>query len=55
MFAAAPSGLSRDCSVGLETSASAEVKSILSNICVMENTDVNAICSITTRILKEYI
>ena len=51
----APSGLSRNSSVGLETSASAEVKSILSNTCVVENTDVKVICSITTRILKEFI
>ena len=52
---ARPSGLPRDCSVGLETSASVEVKSILSDICVVENTDVKVICSITTRILKETI
>ena len=39
----------------VETPASAEVKSILSNICVVENTDVKVICSITTRKLKESI
>ena len=56
MFTSAPpAGLSRDCSVGLETSASVEVKSILSDICEVENTDVKVICSITTRILKESI
>ena len=48
----APSGISSNWLVGLETSAIAEVKSILSDTCVVENTDVKVICSITTRILK---
>ena len=51
----APSGRSTDCSVGFETSASSEVKSIPSDIYVVENTSVKVICSITMRILKEYI
>ena len=51
----APSGLSSNWAVGLETSASAEGKSILSDACVVENTDVKVICSITTRMLKGYI
>ena len=51
----APSGRSTDCSVGLETSASSEVKSIPSDICAVENTGVKVICSITTSILKESI
>ena len=42
----AHSGLSSNWGVGLETSASAEVKSILSDTCVVENTDVKVICSI---------
>ena len=38
--------------IGLRTSESEEVKSILSDTCVVENTDLKVICSITTRILK---
>ena len=36
-------GLSSNWSVGLETSANAEGKSILSDACVVENTDVKVI------------
>ena len=40
---------------GFGLSESEEVQSILSDICVVANTDVKVICSITTRILKKSI